>query len=260
LIAAQADGDGDATWSCAPLPLGGGLVATVHGVLPVPAPATALLLEGFATFDDGVAGERVTPTGAAILRHLGAQAAPPPGPRRLCASGIGFGTRTLPDRSNVLRVLVSMCGTAAPDGPGHRTVAAIGFEIDDQTAEDLAAGLDRIRTVPGVLDVLQIPAFGKKGRMAAHIQVLTLPGALEATVEACFRETSTIGLRTQLLAGRVLARTTQAVSVAGRDVRVKRVARPGGATGKAESDDLRHADGHAARSRLRRTAETIADD
>jgi uncharacterized protein (TIGR00299 family) protein len=259
LIAAQADADGDATWSSAPLPLGSGRVATAHGTLPIPAPATALLLEGFAVLDDGIAGERVTPTGAAILRHLGAQAAPPPGARRLLASGTGFGARRLPGIANALRVLISERQPDAPDAPGYRALAVISFEVDDQTAEDLATGLDRIRAVPGVHDVLQMPAFGKKGRMAAHVQVLAAPEALEAATEACFHETSTIGLRTQIVTGRTLPRVTETVSVEGRAVRVKRAARPGGATGKAECDDVREAGGVAARGRLRRAAEGLAD-
>lgn len=96
-----------ATWSCAPVPIGSGRVATAHGILPVPAPATALLLEGMATIDDGIPGERVTPTGAAILRHLRAHAPGEPGRARILRrSGTGFGTRRLPGISNCLRVLV----------------------------------------------------------------------------------------------------------------------------------------------------------
>ena len=257
LIAAQADADGPASWSCAPLPLGGGRVETAHGVLPVPAPATALLLEGFATLDDGIGGERVTPTGAAILRHLGAQAPAPPGARRLIGSGIGFGARRLPGLSNVLRVLIS---EAAPVAAGYRQLAVISFEVDDQTAEDLATGLDRIRAVPGVRDALQMPAFGKKGRMVTHIQVLAAPEALEAAVDACFRQTSTIGLRTHLVAGRTLPRATAELAVDGHRLRIKRVERPGGATAKAEADDLHAAEGHAARMRLRRRAERQPDE
>ncbi len=254
LIAALADADGDATCSVGALPLGGGRVRTAHGIMPVPAPATALLLEGFATIDDGVAGERVTPTGAAILRHLGANAAPPPGARKLLASGIGFGTKTLPGLSNVLRALVSERGKA-PD-PTFRDLAVIAFEVDDQTPEDLAIGLDHIRRVAGVVDVIQMPAFGKKGRLLAHIQVLAEPAALEAAVAACFAETTTIGLRTGLTSARALRR--EIATVAG--VRVKRVERPGGATSKAESDDVAAMPGHAARQRARAAAERGGDE
>ena len=248
---------GGAAWSVGPLPLGAGRVRTAHGVLPVPAPATARLLEGFAVIDDGIGGERVTPTGAAILRYLA------PTPRnglagRIARSGFGFGTRELPGMSNVLRVL-AFEGEPGRRGRGtHRDLAVIGFEVDDQSAEDLAAGLDRLRALAGVHDVLQMPTFGKKGRMAAHVQVLAHPDALEAAVEACFRETTTIGLRTHLVQGQALPRATREVVVDGTTIRVKTVARPGGRTGKAEADDVLPAAGHAARARLRRRAEADA--
>lgn len=262
LIAAQADADGDATWSVGPLPLGSGLVRTAHGVLPVPAPATALLLEGFNVINDGIPGERVTPTGAAIVRHLAASDAPPPGVRRALRTGFGFGTRTLPGLPNALRILLTQSAGDAGlvrTSHNHRALAMICFEVDDQTAEDLASGIERLRALAGVHDVLQMPAFGKKGRMTTHVQVLAAPEALEAAVEACFQETSTIGLRTQIVQGRALRRSVADVSVAGRTVRVKRVERPGGMTGKAECDDL-DAPGHAARSRLKREAERLADE
>jgi uncharacterized protein (TIGR00299 family) protein len=256
LIAAQ----GDARWSVGALPLGGGTIQTAHGRLPVPAPATSLLLEGFAVVDDGIGGERVTPTGAAILRWLRAHEAAPPGPRRLLASGIGFGTRRLPGLSNVLRVLVSETGDART-APAHRELAVIAFEVDDQSPEDLATGLDRIRAVPGVHDAVQMPAFGKKGRIAAHVQVLVALEAMEAAVAACFAETTTIGLRTQVVQGRALPRQADEVTVGGRRVRRKRVERPGhGTTTKAESDDIAQLAGQPARERLRRAAEGQADE
>jgi uncharacterized protein (TIGR00299 family) protein len=254
LIAAHADQDGEASCSVGPLPLGGGRVRTAHGVLPVPAPATALLLEGFAIIDDGIGGERVTPTGAAILRHLAAHAPPPAGPRTLRSTGIGFGTRTLPGLPNVLRVLIS--DREAPAAAQLvRDLAVIEFEVDDQSPEDLAFALDQIRKVGGVRDVVQMPAFGKKGRIAAHIQLLADPDALETAIAACFFETSTIGLRTRLTQSRLLPRTTAEILSDGAPVRVKRVERPGGATQKAESDDLAATQGYAARQRRRAEAE-----
>ena len=255
LIAALAP----ARWSVAALPLGGGRVRTAHGLMPVPAPATALLLEGFCTFDDGLPGERVTPTGAAILRHLGAASPVPPGPRRLLRSGLGFGTRAFPGISNCLRALVfETCVEPAADM--HRELAVIAFEVDDQSAEDLAAGLDRLRQQAGVHDVLQMPAYGKKGRMMTHVQLLARPDMLDAAIEACFRETTTIGLRTQLVQGRALPRRTRTVEVDGRLLRVKLVERPGGRTGKVEADDVSAVEDHASRHRLRRRAEAVAEE
>lgn len=245
-------------WTVSALPLGGGRVKTQHGPLPVPAPATTLLLDGFALVDDGIHGERVTPTGAAILRHL-CGTARVPGARVLARSGTGFGTRRLPGISNCLRVLAFEEG-AAHQPAGAREIGIVEFEVDDQTAEDLAQGLDRIRAHEAVLDAVQMPVFGKKGRMMTHVRVLARADALDAAIGACFRETTTIGLRYRKEAGIALERDSVSVEAEGREVRVKRVARPGGRTAKAEADDALAGEDHAARARLRRTAERIALD
>jgi uncharacterized protein (TIGR00299 family) protein len=248
-------------WTVSALPLGGGRVRTQHGPLPVPAPATALLLQGFAMVDDGIPGERVTPTGAAMLRHLcGPGPGRSPGPQVLARAGTGFGTKRLPGISNCLRVLAFEEAPGAAPGPAdtHREIAVVEFEVDDQTAEDLAQGLDRLRTQPDVLDVVQMPVFGKKGRMMTHVRVLARREGLAAAVGACFRETTTIGLRYRIESGAALARTSVTVEAEGREVRVKTVERPGGRTAKAEADDALAGEDHAARARLRRTAERIA--
>jgi uncharacterized protein (DUF111 family) len=227
---------GPVTWSVSSLPLGGGTVQTAHGRLPVPAPATALLLRGFAMHDDGIAGERVTPTGAAILAHL----RPEQGRRPdgcLLVTGAGFGTRRLPGLPNMLRVLV--LETRSAEGAADE-IAVLSFEVDDQTAEDLAAGLEQVRALAGVLDVLQYPAFGKKGRMVASVRVLCQSDATDRVAEACLAETTTLGVRVQTAARRILTREHLEVPAAGGAVvRVKAAARPGGRrTAKAEMDDL----------------------
>ena len=109
-----------ASWSAGALPVGSGRITTRHGPLPVPAPATARLLDGFLMHDDGIAGERVTPTGAAILRHLRPDPRLPPGAWRLTATGNGFGTRRLPGISNMLRILAYH-----QDGVGGRTSGSL---------------------------------------------------------------------------------------------------------------------------------------
>jgi uncharacterized protein (TIGR00299 family) protein len=249
-----------ASFGIGPLPLGSGRVASAHGTLPVPAPAVVELLNGFAVHDDGIEGERVTPTGAAILRHLAPRAGPLP-PGRLIGRGIGFGTRRLAGVSNVLRVLV--LEQSAREAPWQREMAAhIAFEVDDQTPEDLALGLGRLRQVEGVLDVLQVPVAMKKGRLATQVQVLARPERREEVIAACFEETSTIGLRHALIERAVLPRQTVALS-AEEDVRVKHVRRPlGRRSAKVESDDLATAGNRAARSAKRRRAlaAALADD
>jgi pyridinium-3,5-bisthiocarboxylic acid mononucleotide nickel chelatase len=213
--------------------------------------------------DDGVPGERVTPTGAALARYLISPGAPLIGRvRELKRSGVGFGARTLPGLSNCLRVLAFDEVTAAAAGPiSRRQLAVIAFEIDDQCPEDLAAGLDHIRASQGVLDVTQSSVIGKKGRMAAHVQILVAPRELENVIVACFEETTTIGLRYQLTEGAVLRRHLETVETDGEKLQVKIVDRPGGVrTGKAEAADVGGHRGHAARTRLRREAAALALD
>ena len=246
---------GPARWSVGAIPLGSGRVRCAHGLLPVPAPAVVHLLRGLATHDDGIEGERVTPTGAAILKHLAPDPTPARGPETLVGTGIGFGSRTLPGLSNVLRVL-----EFAPVAPAavQEQVAALRFEIDDQTPEDLALGLDRLRARPGILDVLQWPACGKKGRMVAAVQVLAETDSLDAALAAVFDETTTLGVRWSRVSRSALERETACHSDALGTVRVKRVRRPGSMTAKAELDDLAGSASHAAREERRREAEAAA--
>ena len=192
---------------------------------------------------------------AAILQYLRCGQTADRRPRRLLRTGIGFGTRTFPGISNVLRLLAFEEGTVAP-GADH--VAQILFEVDDQSPEDLAIALDRLRAHPSVLDVLQTPAFGKKGRITLHIQILAEPADLENVFEACFSETTTLGLRYQILQRRILPRTSTTIESEGRKVRVKVAERKGGKTAKIEAEDLLNLrGGRAARERLKQQAENV---
>ena len=252
-------GIGQASWSIGPLPLGGGFVKTAHGMLPIPAPATTLLLRGLAMEDDGIGGERVTPTGAAILNYLKPGAKPHS--LRMGQTGIGFGTRTLPGRCNCLRVIVFDAVGAvdvATVRAQHRELLVVEFEVDDQSGEDLSCALEKIRCTKGVHDALTMPAYGKKGRLTMHVQVLADPAVTEATVAACFDQTTTIGLRTRIVEARALPRRIAETDIDGASVRVKLVERPAGVTGKAEYDDLVSGATHQARALLRRRAEGLA--
>jgi uncharacterized protein (TIGR00299 family) protein len=248
-----------ATWSVGPLPLGSGFVKSAHGLLPVPAPATVELLKGLAVRDDGIAGERVTPTGAAIARHLTSLAGAAPTNRRILGVGLGFGTRVLPGISNCVRALVfesedrlaDATSTVAAD-PG---VVSLEFEVDDQTPEDLAIGLDHIREHPGVLDVLQTPGFGKKGRIVIAIRVLARADSETAVARLCFHETTTLGLRMADVRRHTLARSAAVVEAEGRSLALKHAHRGDGAASlKVEAESLRAVSGHEERERLRRLA------
>ncbi len=245
---------GEAAYSIGPLPLGSGRIESAHGTLPVPAPAVVALLQGFVVHDDGIAGERVTPTGAAILRQLAPLPSAIPS-AVLARRGLGFGTRRLPGLSNVLRVLVlDPIGAARPWQRDQ--IALLSFEIDDQSPEDLALGLDRLRALDGVLEVIQIPAATKKGRLAVQVQVLVRPEARDAAIHACFEQTTTLGLRHGLIERATLPRAM----VTGDDARVKLAMRPSGRrSAKPESDDLAGvAGGHKARDAARRRATVAA--
>ena len=242
-IAAALEG---AQWSVGSLPRGDGLVRTSHGLLPVPAPATARLLHGFMWRDDGIGGERVTPTGAAILRHL-VHAPDARAGGRLQTTGTGAGTREWPGQPNILRA--TLYTEAA--SPAADDIVVLCFEIDDMTGEELAIAADRLRAVPGIRDLLLIPAFGKKGRPVHSLQLLVEPAHREAVAEACFTETSTIGLRWQGAQRAVLQRALSDAD----PVRVKTVTRPAGPSHKAESDDLARIAGLDARRAAKRVAE-----
>ena len=119
-------------------------------------------------------------------------------------------------------------------------------------------GLDRLRAHADIFDVVQMPVFGKKGRIMTHVRALARADAIDGAVAACFRETTTIGLRHHRVSGAALPRQAATVEVDGRPVRVKIVERPGGRTAKAEADDVLGTEGHAARTTLRREAERMA--
>lgn len=245
------DARGDVNWSVSALPMGSGRVKTAHGELPLPAPAVVELLKGYALYDDGREGERITPTGAAILAHLAPVQGGVHGPETLAECGIGFGTKEFPGISNVLRLLEFESATTVF---AEDRVAVLSFEIDDQSPEDLAVGLDNLRAFDGVLDVLQMPAFGKKGRIAAQIQILARENARESVIAACFSETTTLGLRWKVTRRAFLQREEVGD--------VKLVIRPGGQkTAKAEMDSLAEdRDGHAGRIARRQRQEDAALD
>jgi uncharacterized protein (TIGR00299 family) protein len=250
-IAAALDG---ARWTVSPLPRGGGLVRTRHGLLPVPAPATASILTGFTWRDDDIAGERVTPTGAAILRHLAAESRPDAALGRLQAVGTGAGTRSLPGMPNILRALVFESATS----PGQDRITVLSFEIDDMSGEEIAVAADRLRHLAGVVDLSIGQRSGKKGRPMHAFHLLVQPDRTETVIERCFLETSTIGLRVHDERRVILPREFLRSQHGDVEVGIKTVRRPGvQPTAKAESDDLA-GDSLDARRRLKQRAEQAA--
>lgn len=187
--------------------LGSGTIRSAHGLLPVPAPATAALLQGIPVLNDG-RGELTTPTGAAILATLVRDFGAAP-PMRLQAQGFGAGTREFADRPNVLRVLLGQSlGQAMPGSAGE--VLLLQSNIDDmnpQLVEPLMSGL----LAAGALDVWATSILMKKGRPALEVSALVTADALTAVERAFFCNSTTLGVRRQPLSRSVLARAMATV-------------------------------------------------
>jgi uncharacterized protein (TIGR00299 family) protein len=174
-----------------PLPLGTGIVQSRHGPLPVPAPATVELLQGFAVKPGDGEGEMVTPTCAAILRGFGAVSGPAPS-FNAARVGYGAGTRRLADRPNVLRVMLGEARVHVDAGRDEMLV--IETNIDDMNPELYEHTAARLFAA-GAADVTLVPAQMKKGRPGILLQVLAAPDRRDAIVGVLFAETTTIGVR-----------------------------------------------------------------
>lgn len=224
------------SWSCSSIPWGGGTVKCAHGVIPVPAPATIKLLKGFTVVDDGVMGERVTPTGAAILAWLQPSLRIPKS--EVLCNGYGFGQRALPDRANLLRTTVLKTDKFEASLT-QNSVTNIQFDIDDMTSEMLAIAREEIRIQQGVLEITEVIAHGKKNRHISTLNVLCEPLARETVIDFILSHTSTIGVRHWECQRTVLPRAHHQVEVAKQNYDVKTVTRPDGSvTSKLESSHL----------------------
>lgn len=238
------------------LPMGGGLIKSAHGLLPVPAPATSLILKGFNFHDDGIIGERITPTGAAILSYLNSQYKTKEQRGTLLSQGFGFGSRKLKGASNVLRVLrFQEASEVRHNALNSDSLDILEFEIDDQSAEELAIGLSKIRNTEGVIDVIQYAILGKKNRMGSSIRVLCEQGAKNVAALACFRHTTTLGLRHATIQRTLLDRSESLITLNAQSYHVKTAIRPDEQTAKAEIDDLISTKSQAELSALKQAIE-----
>jgi uncharacterized protein (TIGR00299 family) protein len=210
---------------------GGGTVRCAHGVLPVPAPATANLLEGLPwRGGDPATGELLTPTGAALLRRFVAGWGPMP-EMQTGRAGVGLGHREIPGRANAVRVFLGEEAAPAAGGPNGRVVE-LKANLDDMTGEDLAFACERIRGA-GALDVSLAPLLMKKGRPGHLLLALAAPERADEVAAAILRETSTFGVRRTDCARYELARSVREEG----GVRVKRGEGFGVAKEKPEFED-----------------------
>ena len=197
------------------LNVGGGTVRTEHGVLPVPAPATAELLRGKPIYARGPEVELTTPTGAAIASTLAAGFGPMPA-MRISATGYGAGGRDFPEHANVLRLMIGEKSQAAES----TTVSIIEANIDDSTPEVLGYAMERLLEA-GALDVTMTPLLMKKNRPGTLLSVIARPEDQERLAQIVLLETSTLGLRMLTAERRVQARSIVEVETPHGKVRVK---------------------------------------
>jgi uncharacterized protein (TIGR00299 family) protein len=203
-------------WLASPLNVGSGTVKCQHGTLPVPAPATLSLLGDAPVYAAGPPMERVTPTGAALLRMLDVQYGPLPA-MRVSARGYGAGGRDTPGEPNLLRLLVGEADDAAA---GVEEIAVIEAVIDDSTPQ-LLAYVSELLLEAGAWDVYRAAVQMKKGRTGVQMTVLSSPEKLQELRDLLLRETTTIGLRWRLENKMALDREFAEVETEWGKVRIK---------------------------------------
>ncbi|MBI1798400.1 MAG: nickel pincer cofactor biosynthesis protein LarC [Candidatus Eisenbacteria bacterium] len=205
------------------LPLGGGFVNSEHGRIPIPAPATALLLRGAPVRPTEVEAELVTPTGAALLSTLVSGWDAPP-PYRLDRVGTGAGGRDLAEQPNVLRILIGESGGLALS---RREVAVLETAIDDENPEYVAELIPRLIS-EGALDAMLVPTLMKKGRSGQWLIVIADPPDAERLATLLLGESSTLGVRVRHEQRIELERRTAEVETRFGRVALKIATLPGG--------------------------------
>ena len=204
-----------------PLNVGSGTVSCAHGEFPVPAPATAQLLENAQIYSSGVQGELVTPTGALLVTEFASSYGPLPD---MCVKQIGYGAgeRDQKGSPNVLRLMI---GDSTADTSMQR-VLVMECEIDDMNPELFGVLMDRLYD-GGALDVFYVPVQMKKSRPGTLVTIIAAPDHREVLSDIVFRESTTIGLRFSEMTRECLGRSTTTVETRVGPVRVK-VAQRGG--------------------------------
>ncbi len=221
---------------CSPIPVGSGTIRCDHGVMPVPAPATAELLSGVPIAASTETGELCTPTGAAILTTLAEEFGTLPA-MTPTAIGYGAGTRDGQTRPNVLRVLIGAEATSSGD---IEHVALLETNLDDVTPQ-VAAYCQEHLLAAGALDAWTQPIQMKKQRNAAMLSVLCRTSDVPAMESIIFRETPTLGIRRRAVERRVLARRIEPVNTRFGEIRLKIGEGCGGTTAMPEYEDCRAA-------------------
>lgn len=225
-----------------PVHTGSGFVMCAHGKLPVPAPATALILEGVPYYSDGLKGELCTPTGAALIKYFADDFSDMPA-MVVEKTGYGFGKKEF-ERLNCVRALLGtafQCSevTSECDNSCEKTdkVVELACNIDDMTAEEIGFATEKILEA-GALDVYTISAYMKKNRPGTVICCLCHEDEREKFAKIMFKYTTTIGVRQYNCDRYILSRKIENIETDYGNVRVKKTSGYGVEREKMEYDDL----------------------
>lgn len=214
-----------------PVHVGSGQVRCAHGILPVPAPATALLLEGIPIYGGSIRGELCTPTGAALLRRFVTRFGPLP-PMRVEKTGYGMGTKDF-EAANCVRAMLGQTEESA----GH--ILELACNLDDMTPEAVGFAMEQLFAA-GALDVYTTPIGMKKNRPGVLLTCMCREDDREAMLRTIFRHTSTLGVRVSVCDRYTLSRRQYAVQTLDGEIRVKESSGWGVLRRKAEFEDLAH--------------------
>jgi pyridinium-3,5-bisthiocarboxylic acid mononucleotide nickel chelatase len=205
-------------FACSPLNVGGGTAKMAHGILPVPAPATAKLLQGKPTYSNGVQRELVTPTGAAIVATLCDSFGPQP-PMSVSSIGYGAGSADLEGQPNVVRIMIGEAAEKVVPG-FDQEISVIEANLDDMNPQ-IYGYFQEKALAAGALDVYTTPVQMKKNRPGTLLTLLCKPQDTDALMSLIFAETTTFGARTYRAQRRTLPRESVNVHTQYGDVRIK---------------------------------------
>ena len=212
-----------------PVHVGSGFVRCMHGVLPVPAPATALILKDVPVYGGNIRGELCTPTGAALLKHFVSGFGDRP-VMRTRAIGYGMGKKEF-ETANCLRAFLG-------ESEGRREkITRLECNLDDMTGEDIGYAMERL-FLAGARDVYTQPVGMKKNRPGILLSVLCLPEDADRLAAAVMKHTSTLGIRRQDMDRYVLQRRVETVATEYGEIRVKHASGMGVDRSKPEYDDI----------------------
>ena len=209
--------------------VGSGQVKCAHGILPVPAPATTLLLSGVPIYGGAIQGELCTPTGAALLTHFVTKFGELPA-MRLLKSGYGMGTKDFP-AANCVRAMLG-----EQDAPTEE-ILELSCNLDDCTGEVIGFAMERLLDA-GALDVYWTSVGMKKNRPGILLTCMCRPLDREKMVELLFRHTTTLGVRESTFRRYTLSRESKTIQTPDGDIRVKVSTGYGVAREKPEFEDL----------------------